>query len=63
MRAYTIFVFALVVTAILSFSYDAFAGSKTNGGFETMAASKKCKKGFTYSESQKKCIRKGGSRY
>ena len=62
MHTYTVFVFALIVTAIVSFGFDAMAGSKSHGGFETLTASKKCQKGYIYSEAKKKCVRKGGHR-
>ena len=58
MRTYTLFVFALIVTAIVSFGFGAIAGSESHGGFETLAASKKCQKGYIYSEAKKKCVRK-----
>jgi hypothetical protein len=51
MRNFTLFIAGLTITAVVSFSLDAVAGSK------------KCKKGLTYSESSGKCIRKGGYRY
>ena len=51
MRHFTLFVAGLTVMAVVAFSFDAVAGSK------------QCKKGFTYSESSGKCVRKGGYRY
>jgi len=60
MYAYAAFVAALTTIAVVSFGFDAMAGSKSHGGFETVAAAKKCKKGFTYSEARGKCARKGG---
>jgi hypothetical protein len=51
MRNFTLFIAGLTIAAVVSFSFDAIAGSK------------QCKKGFTYSESSGKCIRKGGYRY
>ena len=59
MHTYMIFVLFPIITALASFSSDAVAGSKSHGGFETTAAPKKCKKGFSYSEAKRKCIRKG----
>jgi hypothetical protein len=51
MRNFTLFIGGLTIAAVVSFSFDAIAGSK------------QCKKGFTYSESSGKCVRKGGYRY
>jgi hypothetical protein len=60
MRAYAIFVFTLIVTAVVAFGFDAVAGSKSHDGFLTTAEAKKCKKGYKYSETKRKCVRKGG---
>jgi hypothetical protein len=60
MRTYTIFIIALIITAVASFGFDAVAGSKSHGGFQTTAEAKKCKKGYKYDEAKGKCVRKGG---
>jgi hypothetical protein len=60
MYAYAAFVAALTTIAVVSFGFDAMAGSKSHGGFETVAESKKCKEGHVYSETEKKCIPKPG---
>lgn len=62
MHTHMVLVFALIVTAIVSFGFEAMAVSKSHGGFETLAASKKCQKGYIYSEAKKKCVRKGHRR-
>ena len=59
MYAYTAFIAALTMVAVVSFGYDAMAGSKSHGGFSTVAASKKCPKGYSYSQAKRKCVRKG----
>jgi len=58
MYAYTAFIAALTMVAVVSFGYDAVAGSKSHGGFSTVAASKKCPKGYSYSQAKQKCVRK-----
>lgn len=60
MRAYSIFVFTLIITAVVSFGFDAVAGSKRHDGFLTTAEAKKCKKGYKFSETKGKCVHKGG---
>ena len=55
MYAYTVFIAALTMIAVVSFGYDAMAGSKSHGGFGTISASKKCPKGYIYSEAKRKC--------
>ena len=60
MHTLTVFVAALTMTAVVSMSFDAMAASKNEGGPQIMAESKKCKKGYVYSETKRKCVRKGG---
>jgi len=48
MKTYTLLVFALMMAATASFSFDAVADEK------------KCKEGHVYSEAEKKCIPKPG---
>jgi hypothetical protein len=48
MKPFTVFVFALMTAATVSFSFDAVADEK------------KCKEGHVYSEKEKKCIPKPG---
>ena len=48
MTPYTVFVAILMMTATVSFNFDAVADEK------------KCKEGHVYSEKEKKCIPKPG---
>jgi hypothetical protein len=60
MHNLTVFLAALAMTAVVSIGFDVMAASKNEGVAQTMAEAKKCKKGYTYSESKGKCVRKGG---